>query len=208
MDPAEPRAPAVYDLAIGDGSMRLKLAEARLTLSDEGIRYALDGREGLRPFSQLRSVRIQAVHGGKNSRGWEAVIELVFARGRPLMVHSSTPVGNHDPARDHAFIAFVEDIHRRIPADEAARIRFLRGVPEGRYRVLQVALVLLLVVFGGIGGFILLKTAGGTIPLGEALFPLLAAIGFGVWGWQSVQKSRPGRYAPDRLPIDLFPKLD
>lgn len=58
MHPAEPREPADYDLAIGDGAMRLKLADARLTLSDEGIHYALDGRDGRGPYSQLRSVRI------------------------------------------------------------------------------------------------------------------------------------------------------
>ncbi|WP_439493607.1 hypothetical protein [Bosea sp. (in: a-proteobacteria)] len=207
MDPAEPRAPADYDLAIGDGSMRFKLAEARLTLSDEGIRYALDGREGLRPFSQLRSVRIQAVQGGKSSP-WEAMIELVFDRGNPLQVHSGTPWGADDPHRDPVFIAFVEDLHRRIPLEDAARIRFLRGVPEGRHRILQIALVIFLIVFGGAGGFILLKTAGGTIPVAEMLFPMLGLIGFGVWIWHSVEKSKPGTYRPDRLPRDLFPERD
>jgi hypothetical protein len=208
MDPAEPRAPADYDIAIGDGAMRLKLTEARLTLSDEGISYTLDGREGLRPFSQLRSVRIQAVHGGRHSPAWEAMIELFFARGRPLLVHSSTPMGGHDPLRDPVFIAFVEDLHRRIPPDHAARVRFLRGVPEGRHRFLQSVLVLFLIVFGSAGGFILLKTAGGTIPVAEMLFPMLALVGFGVWVWQSVEKSKPGTYSPDRLPRDLFPERD
>lgn len=207
MDPAEPRAPADYDLAIGDGSMRLKLAEARLTLSDEGIRYALDGRDGLRPYSQLRSVRIQAVHGGENSP-WEAMIELVFDRGGPLQVHSSSPWGANDPNRDPVFIAFVEDLHRRIPPQDAARIRFLRGVPEGRHQVLQITLVFFLVVFGGAGGFILLKTAGGSIPIAKMLFPMLGLIGFGVWIWHSVEKSKPGTYRPDRLPTDLFPERD
>lgn len=207
MDPAEPRAPADYDLAIGDGSMRLKLAEARLTLSDEGIRYALDGREGLRPYSQLRSVRIQALNGGTNSP-WEAMIELVFDRGNPLQVQSGTPWGADDPNRDPVFIAFVEDLHRRIPLEDAARIRFLRGVPEGRHRVMQITLVFFLIVFGGAGGFILLKTAGGNIPVAEMLFPMLGLIGFGMWIWHSVEKSKPGTYRPDRLPTDLFPERD
>jgi hypothetical protein len=207
MDPAEPRAPADYDLAIGDGSMRLKLAEARLTLSAEGISYALDGREGLRPYSQLRSVRIQAVNGGTNSP-WEAMIELVFDRGSPLPVHSSSPWGVDDPNRDPVFIAFVENLHRRIPQQDAARIRFLRGVPEGRHQVLQITLVFFLVVFGGAGSFILLKTAGGSIPITKMLFPMLGLIGFGVWIWHSVEKSKPGTYRPDRLPTDLFPERD
>jgi len=207
MDPAEPREAADYDLAVGDGAMRLKLAETRLTLSDEGIRYALDGRDGLRSYSQLRSVRIQAIHGAKGTP-WEAMIELAFDRGLPLQVHSGTPLGGNDPERDPVFIAFVEDLHRRIPPQDAARIRFLRGVPEGRHHVLQIALVIVLIVFGGAGGFILLKTAGGSIPVVEMLFPMLALIGFGMWVWHSVEKSKPGTYRPDRLPRDLFPEQD
>lgn len=136
------------------------------------------------------------------------MIELVFDRGPPLQVHSGTPLGGNDPERDPVFIAFVEDMHRRIPAQDAARIGFLRGVPEGRHRVLQVALIVFLVVFGGAGGFILLKTAGGTIPVVEMPFPMLALIGFGVWIRHSVETSKPGTYRPDRLPTDLFPERD
>jgi len=193
-----------FDLAISDGGMRLKLAEARLTLSDEGISYTLDGRAGLRAYANLRSVRIQAVHGGKNSP-WEAMIELVFDRGKPLYVHSSSPWGANDPARDPVFIAFVEDLHRRIPATDAARIQFRRGIPEARHQFMFGILVIFLAVFGGAGLWILAKTADGTIPVLEVLFPLAGLVGFGIWIWVSIEKSRPGIYSPDRLPRDLFP---
>jgi hypothetical protein len=204
MEPATSSSEAHFDLAISDGGMRLKLAEARLTLSDDGISYTLDDRAGLRAYANLRSVRMQAVHGGKNSP-WEALIELVFDRGRPLVVHSASPWGGDDPARDPVFIAFVEELHRRIPAAEAARIRFLRGIPEGRHRFLLGVLVIFLIVFGGAGALILFKTADGTIPVLEVLFPMMGLIGFGAWIWQSVEKSRPGAYRPDALPRDLFP---
>ncbi|PZN99779.1 MAG: hypothetical protein DCF30_11060 [Hyphomicrobiales bacterium] len=204
MEPVAQKADAHFDLAISDGGLRLKLAEARLTLSDEGISYTLDGRSGLRTFSNLRSVRMQAVHGGKRSP-WEALIELSFGAGMPLLVHSSSPWGGNDPARDPVFIAFVEELHRRIPAVDAARIRFLRGIPEGRHMVMKFAFVVFLIVFGGAGALILFKTADGTIPVLAMLGPMAGLVAFGAWMYHSIEKSRPGVYTPDALPRDLFP---
>lgn len=204
MEPATSSSEAHFDLAISDGGVRLKLAEARLTLSDEGISYTLDDRAGLRTYANLRSVRVQALHGGRRSP-WEAMVELLFDRGKPLLVHSSSPWGANDPARDLVFIAFVEELHRRIPAADAARIRFLRGIPEGRHNAMLGILIVFLGVFGAAGLWILVKAADGTIPVLEILFPMAALIAFGAWIWQSLEKSRPGIYSPDRLPRDLFP---
>lgn len=204
MDPAGRRPDAEYELAVSDGGMRLKLAEARLTLNDEGISYTLDERSGLRAFSNLRSVRMQAVHGGKNSP-WEAMVELSFASGKPLCVHSSSPWGGDDPARDPVFIAFVEELHRRVPAADAARIRFLRGVSEGRHKVMEAVWILFLAIFGGAGALIFYKTLDGTIPVLEMLIPVAGLVGFGFWIHQSIEKSKPDVYRPDALPRDLFP---
>ena len=204
MEPAGHRPEAHFELAVSDGGMRLKLAEARLTLSDEGIDYTLDERSGLRAFSKLRSVRMQAVHGGKNSP-WEAIVELSFASGKPLVVHSASPWGGDDPVRDPVFIAFVEELHSRFPAADAARIRFLRGVSEGRHKVMEAVWIVFLAVFGGAGALILYKTLDGTIPFLEMIFPVGGLIGFGAWIYHSLEKSRPGTYRPDALPRDLFP---
>jgi hypothetical protein len=204
MEPATSSSDTHFDLAISDGGMRLKLAEARLTLSDDGISYTLDGLSGLRAYANLRSVRMQAVHGGKNSP-WEALIELVFDRGKPLVVHSASPWGGDDPARDPVFIAFVEELHRRIPTQDAARIRFLRGVSEGRHKVMEAVWIVFLAVFGGAGALILYKTLDGTIPVLEMLFPVAGLVGFGFWIHQSIEKAKPGDYRPDALPRDLFP---
>ena len=51
-----PSSETRYTLCVGDGAARLKLAEAELTLSDDGIAYELDGRSGLRPFGPIRRV--------------------------------------------------------------------------------------------------------------------------------------------------------
>jgi hypothetical protein len=198
-------AEARFDLCIGNGDMRLKLAEATLVLSDEGISYTLDERSGLRPFSQLQSIRLQAVPGGKNSP-WEALIELTFDRGKPLHVQSSAPWGWDDPKRDTAFIAFVEELHRRIPPDDARRIKFLRGIPEGRHQFMVATLIVFLLIFGGAGLFILVKMLGGTIPFFEAIGPLAGLVAFGIWIYHAVEKNRPGAYLPQQLPRELYPE--
>jgi hypothetical protein len=198
-------AEAHFDLCIGNGDMRLKLAEATLVLSDEGISYTLDERSGLRPYAQLRSVRLQALPGGKNSP-WEAMIELAFERGKPLHVQSSAPWGGDDPKRDTDFIAFVEELHRRIPTDDAKRIKFLRGISEGRHQFMFAVWIIFLLIFGGAGLFILVKTLGGTIPFFEALGPLAGLVAFGIWIYRAVEKNRPGQYQPQQLPRELYPE--
>jgi hypothetical protein len=202
--PAADEPEAHFDLAIGDGGMRFKLAEGRLALTGEGLGYELDGLSELRLYQDLRSVRIQSVQTSKNGPP-EARIELVFENGKPLVVHSSSPWGADDPARDPVFIAFVEDLHRRIPPADAARIRFLRGASETQHQVLMGAFTLLLVLLCIAGTMILYKALQGAVPFMEATLPLLGLAGLCFWIYRMAEKNRPGVYRPDELPRDLFP---
>nr|WP_047580943.1 hypothetical protein [Methylobacterium sp. ZNC0032] len=194
-----------YTLCVGNGVGRLKLAEVELTLGDEGIAYELDGRSGLRPFANLASVRLQAVHGGPRSP-WEALAELAFSSGRPLFVHSSSPWGADDPERDTVFIAFIEDLHRRLVAGGHDHVAFRRGIPEGRYRFLIAVALIAAVVFGGAGLLVLYIALSGKAGFFEVAGPLIGVCGFGLWIWNSVTRSRPGTYDPRHLPRDVFPE--
>lgn len=199
-----PRAPeARFDLCINGGSFRFKQAEATLVLSDEGVSYTLDGRSGLRPYARLKRIRLQAVHGGRNSP-WEALVQLEFASGRPLNVFSTGPFGADDPVRDKAFIGFVEELHRRLSAEDRTRIEFLRGIPPGSHRVL-VGVMIFFFVFGVAGLFILTKTMSRDIPVVAVLGPMAALAGIGIWVASSVNRNKPGRYDPERLPRELYP---
>ena len=204
MEPAANEPEAHFDLAISDGGMRFKLAEARLTLTGEGIGYELDGVSEPRSYQDLRSVRIQSVQTNKSGPS-EARAELAFERGKPLVVHSSSPWGADDPARDPVFIAFVEELHRRIPPADAARIRFLRGASESQHQVLLGAFTLLLVALCIAGTIILYKALQGKVPFMEALLPLLGLAGLCFWIYRMAERNRPGVYLPDELPRDLFP---
>lgn len=194
-----------YTLCVGDGAARLKLAETELTLSDEGIAYELDGRSGLRPFAKLTSVRLQAVNGGPRSP-WEALAELTFSAGRPLFVHSSSPWGVDDPQRDTAFVAFIEDLHRRLVAGGPSHVAFRRGIPEGRHRGLIVVAFIAAVIFGGAGLMVLYIGLSGRAGFLEVAGPLFGLGGFGFWIWNSVVRSAPGAYDPRHLPRDVFPE--
>jgi hypothetical protein len=202
---SEPSAPLAYDLCVRGEGFRLKHAEVAVTLSDEGISYELDGRRGLRAFGDIESIRIQALHGGKNAP-WESMMELRFRRGLPLTIYSTSPWGTNDPARDVGFVAFAEDLHRRIPQAERGRIRFLRGVSEGRHQVMIGALVLFMLVFGGAGLFLLWIAVSRDGSALEVLGALAGIVMFGAWIVQSIRKAKPGTYDPDQLPRDIFPQ--
>lgn len=200
-----PTPESAYDLCVSNGDFRLKLAEVRLVLSDAGISYSLDGASGLRPWSHLVGVRIQALNGGPRS-SWESAVELGFSRGKPLIVHSSGVFGRDERQRDRDFVAFAEDLHRRLSEDDIRRIAFRRGIPEGRHQVMIGFVAVAMAIFGGGGLFILAKVVDGTVPLKAAFFPLLAALGICGWFVHGVLKSRPGVYDPRQLPRDLYPE--
>ncbi|CAH1681254.1 conserved hypothetical protein [Hyphomicrobiales bacterium] len=194
-----------YTLCVGNGTARLKLAETELTLNDEGIAYELDGRSGLRPFAKLLALRLQAVNGGPRAP-WEALAELSFSGGRPLFVHSSSPWGVDDPQRDAVFIAFIEDLHRRLLAGGHGQVAFRRGIPEGRHRFLVGVALVAAILFGGAGLLVLYIWLSGKAGFLEVAGPLVGLGGFGFWIWNSVARTAPGSYDPGSLPRDILPE--
>jgi hypothetical protein len=194
-----------YQLCVSNGTARFKLADTELALSDEGIAYALDGRSGLRRFTDLRGVRLQAVNQGQRAP-WEALAELSFAAGLPLIVHSNGPWGGDDRQRDKSFVAFVEDLHRRLVAGGHGQVAFRRGIPEGRHGFLIAVALVAAVVFGGAGLMVLYIFLSGKARFLEVAGPLGGLFGFGYWIWISVARSAPGSYDPRHLPRDVFPE--
>lgn len=205
MQAPDPASETRYKLCVGTGGVRLKHVETGLTLSDEGIAYELDGCSGLRSFADLRSVRLQAVNGGPRAP-WEAMAELTFAAGLPLVVLSSGPWGTDDPPRDAVFVAFVEDLHRRLIDGRHGHVVFRRGIPEGRYRFMLGVAIVSAIVFGGAGLLVLGIWLSDRAGFLEVAGPLAGLVGFGVWIWRSIERTAPGGYDPRHLPRDIFPE--
>lgn len=192
------REEARFDLCVRrDGSV-LKRALTTLVVSDAGIDYAVDGRSGLRPYSGLRSIRIQLTSPAPHL---SARVQLDFARGRPLFVYSHTPDGAISAEQSRVFVAFLMELHRRLGPQDRARIAFRSGVSPIRHKVL---LVCSLVIAAPVV-FLLVLALMGQVPIGKVIWPIipggLLAAGFikaALW-------SRPGTYEPDRLPEGLLP---
>lgn len=197
--------PASYHLCARRSGLRLKLAEIALTLSDTSISYVIDGQTHEWPYSRLRSIRLQAVPGGRNAP-WEATTCLDFGGGHLLYISSANAWGNDDKARDGSFIGFMEDLHRRLSPEDMARISFRRGLDDTNYAVIVVAALVFALIFGGGALFILLYVLRGTIPLLQGLVPIVGILGMGFWMYAIVARNRPGPYNPRRLPRELYPE--
>jgi hypothetical protein len=199
MDPMPPaRDEARFDLCIGRAGRFAKRTETTLVLTDEGIDYRLDSRSGLRPYAGLKVIQIQITSPEPHLA---ALVQLHFARGWPLVVHSSMPDGGMSPERSRTFVAFLTELHRRLAPQDRARIAFRSGVSRIRHIVLSVGAVMIAAPVV----FLLLLTLLGRVPIAEAIWPLipagLLAAGFiklAIW-------TRPGTYSPDRLPDGLLP---
>ena len=172
--------------------------DATLSLTAEGIDYTLDNRSGLRPYAGLKAIRIELTSPEPHLA---ALVQLDFARGWPLIVHSHTPAGDISAERSHAFVAFVTELHRRLPPQDRARIVFRSGLPPIRHKTLIIGAV----GFAAPALFLLWGVLAGRVPIGEAIWPVLGGGVFAAGFTKAAFWARPGTYSPDRLPDGLLP---
>ncbi len=191
-----------YTLTVIGRGFRTTHPDTTLTISDDGISYELEGRSGLRSFSQLQSVRVQSVSGGRNCPS-ETTIELSFERGLPLTV---TSFGADDQQRDQLFVAFIEDLHRRLAERDHGHVRFLRGAPESQYRITVLRGLGLLIVVGFVSSPLWVVALDARNSAFDIFCAVLGLIGMGGWLWQSRKRNRPGIYDPRHPPRDLYPE--
>ncbi len=167
-------------------------------ISDAGIDYAIDGRSGLRPFSGLRSIRIQLTSPVPHL---SARVEFDFARGRPLFVYSHTADGEISPAQSRVFVAFLLELHRRLGPQDRARIAFRSGVSPIRHKVLLVCSLVIAAPVVFVMGLALM----GQVPIGKVIWPIIPAGLLAAGLIKASLWSRPATYQPDRLPEGLLP---
>lgn len=193
------RDEARFDLCVRrDGSV-LKRTPTTLVISDAGIDYAIDGRSGLRPYSGLRSIRIQLTSPAPHL---SARAQLDFARGRPLFVYSHTPGGEISPEQSRVFVAFLMELHYRLGPQDRARIAFRSGVSPIRHKVL---LVCSLVIAAPVV-FLLGLALVGQVPLGKVIWPIIPGGLLAAGLIKAALWSRPGSYSPGQLPDGLGPR--
>jgi hypothetical protein len=188
---------AVFTLGITGDGWFFNRTDTELTLTAEGVRYAFEGRSGLRAYSGLASIRLQRM---SPEPSWAALVELRFARRPALVVYSLAADGKRSPGRDRDFTDFVAILHRRLTAADRSGITFRRGVSPMRNAfvyfgaMLFAALSLLCLVFVGIGW----------ATFFEALWPGVVFGMFAAGFFKIARMTRPGSYDPLDLPPDLL----
>jgi hypothetical protein len=127
-------------------------------------------------------------------------ITEVWSAGGPRLSIASTSWRSmvEQAAQDHAYGAFVRQLHHRIAA-AGARPAYDRGSPAFYWPGLA--------VFAGVVvGFALLIVRA--LDTGAYAGAAVVAAFFALFGWQSGSyfwRNRPGRYRPDALPRELVP---
>jgi len=116
---------AVFTLGITGGGWIFDRTDSELTLPAEGVRYAVEGRSGLRTYAGLKSIRLQRL---LHDPAWAAIVEHRFARRPALVVYSLPAGGERSPQRDRDFMDCVETLHRRLKAADRSRITFSRDI--------------------------------------------------------------------------------
>jgi hypothetical protein len=189
-----------YKLYLREGFSRFvwRLRDEGITLSDDTLRWTLDGRPRERNLDDLREVRLQFAHVHKS--GDVGLCQMKFNNGMLLTVQSTDMSGLADHDRAPIYGDFVRDLHARLAVRTGSTIAFRAGDdPHGR--VFTVIVVTIATLFFG------------ALPLGLFLFKpgweTLGVLGAGaafVWPvWRTMQRNEPRHYSPGHLPDDLFP---
>jgi hypothetical protein len=169
-----------------------------LRLRPDALEWRTGRREGRIPYGRITRVRLSFRPMTMQTRRF---ITEVWSAGGPRLSIASTSWRSmvEQAAQDHAYGAFVRELHHRIAAAGAMRA-YDRGSPALLYWPG-------LAVFAGVVvGFALLIVRA--LDTGAYAGAAVVAAFFALFGWQSGSyfwRNRPGRYRPDALPRELVP---
>ena len=150
MDATNPAAQtARHELFLTDGNatFRWAMTDSGVTLSADGLSWAIGGVDIARGYSDIFSIRLHRASAGTSAG--VGVCQIRFRDGTTLVVYGGSAQGLADDAQAARFAAFVRDLHQRLAArEESKRISFNAGLSEGRYTVLTIAIVAAGLMFG------------------------------------------------------------
>ena len=200
MDATNPTHDAQHELFItdGDATFRWALTDSGVTLSVDGLSWAIGGVDIARGYSDIFSIRLHRASAGTSAG--VGVCQIRFRDGTTLVVYGGSAQGLADDAQAARFATFVRDLHQRLAArEESKRIAFNAGLSEGRYIVLTIAIVAVGLMFG------LLPIILFVMIRDLHTFGLLGA-GLGLcWPFYRLwEKNRPRPYAPAHVPEELL----
>ena len=182
----------------GDGFFVLSLATRGLTLDERGITFTSERETRTIGFSEINAIRLHTGFADKETP--LGICEIKFGRWRKLTVYGGDSYLRADDAQREAYVRFVHDLHRRIPAADRAGIAFNGGLSETRHMIVSAASLVGAVLF-----VLLPLVLIVLVPRWETLSVAVTSFGLAYVGWKNWSRNRPQHYSPDRVPAELLP---
>lgn len=190
---------AEYPLYFSDGDGFVwSIATRGLTLDDRGVTFTSERETRTILFSEIGSIRLHTGFADKETP--LGICQIRFGRWRKLTVYGGDSYLRADEAQRAAYLRFVHDLHRRIPAADRTRIAFNGGLSDTRHMIVSVASIVGALIFGVLPLVLIVL-----VPSWETLGVAAASFGFAYAGWKNWSRNRPRRYSPDRVPEELLP---
>jgi hypothetical protein len=124
---------------------------------------------------------------------------IAFRDGCTLTVTDSGAAGTVDHDRTPVYRDFVRALHRRLAQAPAGTITFSAGMSQTRYRVMQVLMVIMALLFVALPLALVFIVRDWRV-----LFTLAAGAAF-VWPfWKVMEKGQPRTYDPNNPPGELM----
>ena len=201
MDAQTPAAATTYhDLFVTDGStsMRWKITDSGVSLSQDGVSWTIGNQTLKRSYSDIFSIRLQRAAAG--TAAGVGICEVRFRDGITLTIMGGSEHGIADTEKTPLYADFVRDLHKRLAKrDDSKRIVYLAGLSEGRHVVLTIAVIASAILFGllPLGLLIMIRDLHTLVLFGTATGLL--------WSFYILwQKNRPRPYTPTSVPEDLL----
>jgi hypothetical protein len=186
--------------AAGDGlhyAYKASLAGAahRFELQDNGLWWSVFGKSEVWPYDTIAKINLSYRPNAMHPRRFRADIET--SGGKRVKIYSTSwQTASLMLPQDHAYRAFIAELHRRLPAP----VILTAGITRPLYvaGLCFIAVVLAMMAALAVRGIVVGSFAG-----------VMFLIGFGVlFVWQVggfFRRNRPRTYTADNLPQQLLP---
>jgi len=184
-----------YDLNIHDGAVTavFRLRDSGIRLVGNSIEWRIAGEARRAALSDIRAIRLTTRIGAKRSQVGVTSCQISFRRGDGVTIFGGNARSPDAEDRRARYEAFVVDLHRRLGADDRARISFTAGYDGFRFYFLLIAAFLLALLWIGAAGVTLFGLA--KLRFGQLIALPVAGV-FVVGLFRLLQLNAPHIYDP------------
>jgi hypothetical protein len=196
--PAEPHSYDVYFVTPDTPRFYFRNPDHGITVSDRGLSWTADGREGEAAFADIAAIHLQTAALGNADRSIDQC-RIEFVDGTRLVVSNASSNGLPDPAQTPLYRAFVRDLHARPAVQKSGAISFTAGMAQWRYKMLFATMIVA-------GLFFIATPAILAAVTGDWHALVIAGTGV-IFCWpftKMLMNNAPRDYTPADLPDELL----